>query len=690
MSEEKPIRIAVDIGGTFTDLQIHDARSGQVYALKTPSTPTDPSVGLITGIRKAAARCSFSMDQIGRILHGSTIATNAVLERKLPKCALITTKGFEDVLAIGRHMRKDVYALKAEPRSLLVPKDLRFGVSERVLASGKTETQLNEAQVRDLGENLLNFGVEAVAIVFLHAYRNPENELRAKAILNEIAPDLCVTTSCETSPEIREYERCSTTVLNAALQPVISGYLEKVGKRLHDAGITAPLYLVQSNGGVVSPDDAARMPAKLLLSGPAGGAIAMANLAECHEDKNLVGIDMGGTSSDVSLVIDGRVGVTTESEIAGLAVRLPMIEIRTIGAGGGSLARVEAGALRVGPESAGAQPGPVSYGNGGTQPTVTDANVALGRIDPDAFLGGEMTLDVRAARDAFDQQITDQLELDQETAAEGTLSVANAHMAGTVRLSLFEKGADPADFTLVPFGGAAGLHACSIARDLGMEKIIFPADASTMSARGILDADLRWDFSRSCLLIASVDNLSQIFDAVDGLLTAALTKLEAEEVGAGDGRIELACDLRYRGQAYEITTPWPEAADGEPVTSDALAAVLQRFHQLHETRYSYATPDDPVELVTLRAVAVGELQKGPTTGNFIAPVLETAARRAVHIDDEWQNIKVHSRSAIMENSDGLEGPLLVAEEYTVLFIEPGWTLKPLAMGALVATWEGGV
>ncbi len=416
--------------------------------------------------------------------------------------------------------------------------------------------------------------------------------------------------------------------------------------------------------------------------------MAMTVLAAELDAANLVGIDMGGTSSDVSVVMDGVVGQTTESEIDGLAVRLPMIEIRAIGAGGGSLTHTEEGALRVDPESAGAQPGPVSYGNGGTQPAVTDANVTLGRIDPENFLGGEMSLDLRAARAAFDQKIAEGLGLDRDVAAEGVWAVANAHMSGAVRLSLFEKGADPADFALVPFGGAAGLHACAIARDLGMKKIIFPTNAVTLSARGILGADLRWDFSGSCLTIMVEGELPQINETLAGLLSEAAGKLEAESLGAGRGRIEVACDLRYRGQAYEITTPWPEAADGESLTSETIEAVVQRFHQLHEKRYSYATPEDAIELVTLRAVAVGELAKDSISEVADALVPVTGGRRAVYVDGEWQNIKTHSRAAVLQEVEGLHGPFAVAEEYTVLFIEPGWILAPLAGGVLMATWEG--
>lgn len=689
MAEDQPVRIAIDIGGTFTDLQIQDARSGQVHALKTPSTPHDPSVGLITGVTEAADRFGFAPSEIGRLLHGSTIATNAVLERKLPKGALITTRGFEDALEIGRHMRKDVYALRAEPRSVLVPRQRRFGVTERIVADGSVEAVLDESEIRALAAQLIELEVEAVAIMFLHGYRNPVHEERARDILKEAAPALSVSTSFEVSPEIREFERCSTTVLNALLQPVISGYLNQVQDRLKSAGISAPLYLVQSNGGVVSPEDAARLPAKLLLSGPAGGAMAMDAIATQHGRRNLVGIDMGGTSSDVSVVMNGAIGETTESEIDGLPVRLPMIDIRTIGAGGGSLASVQQGALRVGPESAGAEPGPACYGRGGDRPTVTDGNVVLGRVDPEAFLGGRMALEVESSYQAFEVNLCKDLNLSTEEAAEGVVAVANTHMAGAVRLSLFEKGADPADFSLVPFGGAAGLHACALAEELGMSEILFPANASTLSARGILDADLRWDFSRSAMMLGTTEVLDTLNQAIAGLLEDASAKLEQEQIPEADRHIDLAADMRYRGQAYEITTAWPEvSACGSKADGAALKALCDRFHEMHLKRFSHHAPDDLVEVVALRAVATARLKTITAAGLDVASAPTGGAERKVCLNGQWQPVPTLAREEALGAVSPLAGPLLVSEEYTVLLIAPGWHLEPLGDGDLVARRKG--
>ncbi|MGI9480674.1 MAG: hydantoinase/oxoprolinase family protein [Hyphomicrobiaceae bacterium] len=679
----KNIRVAVDIGGTFTDLQVLDLDGGTVHDFKSPSTPQDPSEGLITALNGAAARFDFALADITMLLHGSTIATNAVLERKLPKGALLTTQGFTDVLEIGRHMRHNVYSLKAEPRSLLIPRQLRFGIAERVRANGEIETALDAATIRDLGDRLVNNGVASVAISFLHAYRNPAHEQQAAEILSAV-PGLAIATSHEVSPEIREFERVSTTVLNALLKPVISGYLERLTQRLADAGVSAQLYLVQSNGGVALPEDAARLPVNLLLSGPAGGAMAMARLAREHNQPNMVGIDMGGTSSDVSVVSDGRINETGEGTIDRLPVRVPMIEIRTIGAGGGSIARVETDALRVGPESAGSVPGPACYQRGGTSPTVTDANLLLGRIDPGAFLGGEMQLDKPAAKNTL-QPLAARLGLSPDHAARGIVDVANVSMAGAVRLSLFEKGADPADYVLTPFGGAGGLHACAIAEELDIDRILFPANASTLSAGGILTSDLRHDLSHSELFLldeAAVQPLGQI---ARRLHAEAGAMLDVDKVAAGQRRIRFAADCRYRGQAYEIVTPWPQLTGSSNVDTDAIGFLKSAFHDLHLTRYAHSAPDEPVEIVTLRATAIGLLgQSGvsrddaPTQRDAVAEPRE----RSIHLRDGWRNTPVLQRHAI--GTEPIAGPILIEEAYASLLIEDGWAVRAIGGACLFA------
>jgi N-methylhydantoinase A len=680
---EKSVRIAVDIGGTFTDLQILDLASGAIHDFKSPSTPDDPSVGLINALTGAAQRFDFKLDQIEMLLHGSTIATNAILERKLPTGALITTEGFTDVLEIGRHMRHNVYSLKAEPRALLIPRERRFGVRERILADGSVESPLDLGRIKTLGEQLVNDGVTTIAIMFLHAYRNPVHEQQAAEILSKI-PGLSVTTSYEVSPEIREFERVSTTVLNALLKPVISGYLERVAERLKSAGVIAQLYLVQSNGGVAAPAEAARLPVKLLLSGPAGGAMAMASLAQAHGIENMVGVDMGGTSSDVSVVLKGRVGETGEGAIDGLPVRLPMIEIRTIGAGGGSIAHTAGNAMRVGPRSAGSMPGPACYQHGGTEPTVTDANLYLARIDPNAFLGGEMALSKEAAETAI-QALAGELGISTDHTAKGIVDVANTSMASAVRLSLFEKGADPSDFVLAPFGGAGGLHACAIAEELDIDRIIFPATASTLSARGILTSDLRHDLSISELLLAGPGAIVTLQGIVKQLHSQADALLDADAVPPTQHRIIISVDCRYRGQAYEIMTPWPALSASGLVDDAAIAALTAEFHRLHKELYAHNAPDEPVEIVTVRASAIGLLDRPSEVPNIeeATTVISNAARnRSISLRDGWHDTAVCHRSSI--GAKQMTGPLLIEEDYSALLIEAGWTICALDDGSLMA------
>lgn len=660
------LRAAVDIGGTFTDVQVIDTRAGAIWDHKTPTTPSDPAIGLIDGLRGAVAKRGEDVYAIDMILHGSTIATNAVLERKLPKAGLITTAGFEDVLAIGRHMRRDIYALKAEPRSVLIPTPRRLGVSERIRADGSVETPLDSEQVRRAGEALVADGVTTVAVTFLHAYQNPAHENDAADILAGI-PGLTVALSHKTSPEIREFERASTTVLNALLKPVISEYLGRVESALSDAGITAPLYLVQSNGGVVTPAEAARLPVRLLLSGPAGGAMAVQNIASRHELENAVGMDMGGTSTDICVLLNGRIEETAGGEVAGLPVRLPMIEISTIGAGGGSVARSTSGALRVGPESAGAMPGPACYLRGGTDPTVTDANLHLGLIDPGAFLGGGMTLGATEAAEAI-TAVAGDLNLDTTQLADGIVSVANSVMADSVRLSLFQKGADPAAFTLIAFGGAGGLHACAVAEDLNLSRVLFPAMASTLSARGLLETDIRHDLIEARLMIAGKEACPVLGEMIQRLSARAEALLDTDGIEPSQRRVHFAADMRYRGQAWEITTDWPD------VGPHTLRGLIGRFHALHRQRYAHNSPDEPVEIVALRAKVFGLLEHAEVRQK-IEPIKGAGSTRRIFHDGAWRDVQTVPREAVSEAA--MPGPLIIDEAYSSLLIRPGWQVRVL-------------
>ena len=677
----RPIRIAVDIGGTFTDLQILDARLGIAQAWKTPTTPEDPSIGLLTGVKEAAERFGFALSDVGLLLHGTTIATNAVLERKLARGVLLTTAGFEDVLEINRHVRRDIYGLAQEPFPTLIPRDRRLGVVERLRADGSAETPLNEAQLPALLRQIEQLGAETIAISLLHAYANAAHEKRLAELIHAARPDLPISLSSDISPEIREYERCSTTVLNALLVPVVKAYLDRLEKRLGVDGFSPLVFLVQSNGGVCSLRMAAEQPARLLLSGPSGGALAAGRISELLTRPNLVAVDMGGTSYDVSVVQGGRVSVITQGEIDRLPVRLPMVEMRTIGAGGGSIGSVDAaGRLTVGPRSAGARPGPVAYGRGGTEPTVTDANLALSRLDPDFFLGGAIKLDMPATRTAIETRIGAPLNLPLEQAAAGMLTVTNANLGVAVRLSLFEKGLDPRDFALLSFGGAGGLHATEVAEEMGITEVIFPREPGTLSAYGILFSDLVQDLARTRLTRAEASSLPQIQSIIAELRQAADARLAQDGIPAGQREINIAADMRYHGQAFELLIPWGPL---EQPDEAALAELLQRFHATHKQRFSYANPDEAVEIVTFRAIATGRLAKPVLREPIPASRPAQKAKRRAFDGKQWSDVTVWDREALGPQ-DVIEGPAIIEEAFATHWISRAWRASLGSGGALIA------
>ena len=670
------IRIAVDIGGTFTDLQILDARTGSIVAWKTPTTPADPSEGLMTGVREAAARFGFALSDVGLLLHGTTIATNAVLERKLADGVLLTTAGFEDVLEITRHVRRDIYGLAPDPFPCLIPRDRRLGVIERMRFDGSVETPLALSDTLSL---LAALRPEAVAIALLHSYANPAHERALRDAILAAHPGLPVSLSSDVSPEIREYERTSTTVLNALLVPVVRAYMDRLRGRIGEDGFAPRIFLVQSNGGVCSLDTAAEQPARLLLSGPSGGALAASRIAGTLGRPNLVAVDMGGTSYDVSVVQDGRVSIVTQGEIDGLPVRLPMVEMRTIGAGGGSIAAVQAdGRLTVGPRSAGARPGPVAYGRGGTEPTVTDANLALGRLDATFFLGGAMQLDMGATGAALGR-IGAALGLGAEAAAEGILALTNASLAAAVRLSLFEKGLHPRDFALLSFGGAGGLHATEVADEMGMTEVIFPREPGTLSAYGILFSDLVQDISRSRLFTMGDAALPGLTALIVELRTEADARLARDGVPAADRALTVAADMRYNGQAFELLVPWGDVTAPDAA---AMAALEARFHDSHRQRFSYSSEGEAVEIVTLRVTATGRLPRPFTTTPPPAARPARKGARRVFTAGAWHEALVWDREAL--STETVTGPAIIEEAFATHYIATGWTAALGDAGAIIA------
>ncbi len=593
--------IGVDIGGTFTDFVVFD---GALHSFKLPSTPSSPETAVLRGLHRVG------LTEGTEVVHGSTVATNAVLERRGARTALITTEGLRDVLSIGRQNRSELYDLNADRPEPLVPRNLSFEVRERLDHRGEVLTPLQADALPGLVAELKLSGAESVAVCLLFSFLNAEHEMQIDAALRSLG--IPISLSSQVLPEFREYERASTTALNAYVAPVMSRYLQRL-----ETGIRpARLRVMQSNGGSLSAKQAGDQPVRAILSGPAGGVVGAVAVAQAAGFDQIMTFDMGGTSTDVSLST-GIPSLTSEGEIDGLPLRLPMIDIHTVGSGGGSIAIADpGGSLRVGPQSAGAEPGPACYGRGGIAATVTDANLVLGRIDPDQFLGGEMVLDTPAAWSALDRLGA---ELDfaagagrARQAAMGVVRVANAHMARALRVVSVTRGHDPRDFTLVSFGGAGGLHACEVARSVGIRKVLVPPNASTLSAYGMIVADIKRDYVRTVMLEGSTP-YGKLLEHIAEIEQIGRDQIEQEGVTTEQIVITHQLDLRYAGQAYELSLP---------LTVDW----QEQFHAAHEREYGYSDPSLPVQIVNLRVQAVGmrsspEAMQPTTNADMTGPQL---------------------------------------------------------------------
>ncbi len=624
------MRIGVDAGGTFTDFVVlHD--DGRLEAFKLRSDPRDPAGVILAGLRRAGAEASTEL------VHGSTVATNALLERKGARTALITTAGFEDVLFIGRQYRAELYNLTPGPRRALLDRALSFGVHERAHADGSIERRPSAAELRRLRARLKDAGIESAAISFLHAYRVPQNERAAAAALAGLG---YLSLSHDVCPEFREYERTSTTVINAYVGPLIDRYLRELERR---AGCRVSI--LQSNGGSLAARDAARHAVRTILSGPAGGLVGASRAARRSGYERVLGFDMGGTSTDVS-VADGEPVETSEGAIDGFPVRVPMLDIHTVGAGGGSIARVDIGGLlRVGPESAGADPGPACYGRG-EEATVTDAHVVLGRIAPGQIVAGELTLDPARAAQAVDR-IAARLGLGRTAAAAGILRAADASMERAIRVVSVERGHDPRRFALLAFGGCGGLHACEIAAELGIGTVLVPALAGVLSALGMLLADPVRDFAAGSLGRADVEPLF-----------VSLEKTARREMPGS--MLTRGADLRYRGQGYEINAGWEPANPAAP------------FHRAHRAIYGYADEGREIEVV---AVRVRARLKAPKPEGVLAPPAEAKVKtlRRVFVSGQWRQVPVLSRPAV--GSRAARGPALIADYGATTLVPACWRFR---------------
>jgi N-methylhydantoinase A len=598
-------RIGIDSGGTFTDVCLFDDATGMVAVWKVPSTPDDPSRAIARGTQEGVERVGASPADIAYFGHGTTVGTNALIQHRGVKTGLVTTEGFRDLIEIGRQKRPDLYDLQADKAPPLVTRDLRFGVAERVRHDGSVETPLDEEAVRQAARALKKEGVKAVAIGFLYGFVRPEHEEAAKRIVTEEFPEAFICASHEVAPEFREYERISTTVVNAYLGPVMQGYIRRLADRLKELGLKAVPHLTQSNGGVIGFDMAARLPVRTVLSGPSTGVVAAQAIGAMIGIPNLITFDMGGTSSDVALLGNGEARLASEANVHGYPIKAPMLDIHTVGAGGGSLAVIDSGGLlKVGPRSAGADPGPVCYGRGATEPAVTDANVVLQTLNPTHLLGGRMPIDQSLSKQAIGR-LADELGLDLMATAQGIISVVTANMAKAIRLISVQRGHDPRDYALVAFGGAGPLHAARLARELDMKRIVVPRNPGIGCALGLLLTDLRANFATTRLATLSdalVPDMAEIFVA---LQEQADHWFAEEGVASADRRLKRTADLRYHGQNYELAIDVPDG----PITPATIAALAEGFAAAHKRLYGFIAEGEAVQLVTYRVEAVGLVPK---------------------------------------------------------------------------------
>ena len=598
-------RIGVDSGGTFTDVCLFNDETGHVEVWKVSSTPDDPSRGIAQGVREGVAQVDAAPAEVGYFGHGTTVATNALIQHRGVPTALITTAGFRDLLEIGRQKRPDLYDLQADKEPVLVSRDLRLEVPERVRHDGTVETALDEDALRRIARRLRATGVKSVAVCFLYGFMRPEHEIAARRILAEEFPEAFACASHEVAPEFREYERMSTAVVNAYLGPVMQGYIERLGGRLADLGVTATPHLTQSNGGVIGFEQAARLPVRTILSGPSTGVVAAQEIGRLVGIDNLITFDMGGTSSDVALLAGGVCRLASEAVVHGYPIKAPMLDIHTVGAGGGSIAYVDGGGLlKVGPRSAGADPGPVCYDRGNDEPTVTDANVVLQTLNPTHLLGGRMTVRQDLARAAIGR-VADRLGMDAMATAQGIISVVTANMARAIRVISVQRGHDPRDYTLVAFGGAGPLHAARLARELDIGRILVPRNPGILCATGLLLTDLRADFASTRLLTLSAAALPQIEAAFCTLRERAEAWFVEEAVPPEARRVARTVDMRYAGQNYELSVPLPDG----PVTMAILDALAEGFAAAHERMYGFIAEGETVQLVTYRVEATGVVPK---------------------------------------------------------------------------------
>ncbi len=664
-------RVSVDIGGTFTDIVIQDAITGHIDTGKVLSTREDPARAVLD----ALARFVPDQDAMRFFVHGTTVGLNAVLERRGAQTALLMTDGIEQAYLIGGNDRQDIFDLRYRKAAPLIEADRLFGVPERMDADGSVHRELDVAGVRAIAEQIRRLGLESVAVCLLYSFMRPEHELAVEAILREQLA-IPVVLSHRISPEWREYARASTTVMTAYIAPVVERYLTTLMNALERDD--APLHVMQSNGGVTTGATARTAPIQTLLSGPVGGAIGAREISRRLGRHNVVCVDMGGTSFDVSLIVDGEASVSSETELDGLPIQMAAVDITGIGAGGGSIAWLEGPALRVGPESAGSTPGPVCYRRGGTRPTVTDANLALGRVDSRQFAGGGMDLDLDGARAAI-AAVGAEIGLSADQTAQGILDIINAAMADAIRTQTVRRGIDPRDFILVAYGGAGPMHAAALAQELEIDEVVVPAHPGTFSAWGMLQTDVRHDFVETHFVPLDEVDLTQIEEIYTRLTATGMDLLDREGVAPQARRSSRSVDLRYAGQEYTLSVPLSAG------TLHA-ASVTEAFNAAYQARYGHSNPGAPIEIVRLQVTLHGDLDRPREAAPPIAAPTPWSTRR-VRFGDEWLDSTIVSRTALGPD-DEVRGPAIVEETTATTVLPPGWSGRRVEDGHLLLTRNG--
>ncbi len=698
--QQEGFRVGVDIGGTFTDLVVLDERAGEVRTLKVPSTPHDPSQAVLNAVRRAHSELGIDLSRVTQFTHATTVACNTILEASGARTGLLVTEGFRDLLQIQRHKRFRLFDLAYKKIPALIPRHLTFGIPERIDAAGGVVQPLDEAAVGAAVRALAEDGIEALAICFLFSFRNPAHEQRAAEIARAILPDAFITISSDVLPQYREYERTSTTAVNGLLGPRISRYLRNMNASLEENEIHAPLHLMQSNGGVLHWQDAGRMPCRIVESGPAAGVIAAAHFGGIAGRKQLIAFDMGGTTAKAGLVEDGNVRQCDGQEVGaginisrvlqggGYYIGAPTVDLAEVGAGGGSIAWLDDGAmLKVGPRSAGADPGPVAYGLGGEEVTVTDANLLLGRIPADHFLGGEMKLDVEHARETLAQKIAKPLRISLDEACAAIIEVATASMLKMLRIVTVEKGLDPADFTLVAFGGNGPVFGIELADELGMREVVIPPAPGLLSAQGLLAADLRYDFRQTYAGAVASTDLASIDERFATLEAQGRNALGRYGIGQASIAVTRSADMRYRRQAYELNVPLPLG----PLTAERYQALVENFHQTHERLYGRRDAVGAVELVNLCVTMTGNVRRPDyrelPEGNAKADHARKSGRRVFFANRGWFDCACYERSQLRAE-DTLQGPAIIEAADSTTLVPPDWSLRCDRIGNLFATRKG--